>query len=143
MKVSEIMSRSVDLSAPTMTVREVAQRMKANDIGALPVGENDRLVGMITDRDIAVRVVAEGKDPTSCTVREAMSEGIYYCSEDSSVEDAARIMAEHQVHRLPVVNQDKRMVGIVATADIARAGVGSAEKRAMEGISEPSGQPRR
>lgn len=142
MKASEIMSRSVDLSDPNMTVREAAQKMKTNNIGALPVGENDRLVGMVTDRDIAIRVVAEGKDPNSCKVREAMSEGIYYCFEDSSVEDAARIMAEHQVHRLPIVNQDKRLIGIVATADIARA-QGDSAQRAVEGISEPSGQPRR
>jgi CBS domain-containing protein len=142
MKVSEIMSRSVEMVDPNTSVREAARRMRDEDIGALPVGDNDRLIGMITDRDIAVRVVAEGRDPDNATVREAMSEGIYYCSEDSSVEDAARTMAEHQVHRLPIVDQDKRMVGIVATADIARA-QGDSAQRAVEGISQPTGQARR
>lgn len=142
MKVSEIMSRSVEMVDPNTSLREAARRMRDQDIGALPVSENDRLVGMITDRDIAVRVVAEGRDPDNTRVREAMSEGVYYCSADSSVEDSARIMAERQVHRLPVVDQDRRLIGIVATADIARA-QGDSAQRAVEGISEPTGQARR
>src|SRR5919199_3510053 len=137
MQVKEIMTRSVDLVDPNTTVRDAAIKMRKDDVGALPVGENDRLVGMITDRDIVIRAVAEDKAPSQTTVRDLMSEGICYCFEDDAVDDAARVMAERQVRRLPVLNRDKRLVGIVAMADIARSGARKAEMQAIEGVSQP------
>jgi CBS domain-containing protein len=143
MQVKTIMTRSVDLVDPNTTIRDAAMKMRDDDVGALPVGENDRLVGMITDRDIAIRAVAENKAPSQTAVRDVMSEGICYCFEDDAVDDAARIMADRQVRRLPVLNRDKRLVGIVALADIARSGATKAEEQAIEGVSQPSDQARR
>ena len=142
MQVHDIMSRKVELTDPNMTIRDVARRMRADSIGALPVGENDRLVGMVTDRDIVVRAVAEERLPGNTSVREVMSENICYCFEDDNLEDAARIMAEHQVKRLPVLNRNKRLVGIVALGDIGRSGADCAQT-ALEGISQETGQTRR
>jgi len=142
MRISEIMTPDPELIDPTSSIRDAAQRMKNEDIGALPVGENDRLIGMVTDRDIAVRGVADGRDPTSTTVRDVMSEKIYYCFEDDDVEDAAKCMADNQVRRLPILNRDKRLTGIVSLADIAQTGA-ECEKTALEGVSEPSSEARR
>lgn len=142
MRVQEIMTRGAEVIDPNMMIRDAAQRMRADNIGALPVGENDRLVGMVTDRDIAMRAVAENKAPGTTSVREVMSNHVYCCYEDTDVEEAASTMAEHQVHRLPVLNQDKRLVGIVALADLARSG-SDAVKTAVQGISEPTDRPRR
>src|SRR5919106_1714308 len=97
MQVREIMETSVQMAHPNMTIRDVARRMRAENIGALPVRENDRLIGMVTDRDIVVRCVAEERSPSNTTVREVMSEGICYCFEDDEVEQAAEVMAMHQV----------------------------------------------
>src|ERR671914_2737775 len=105
MQVQEIMTRNVELTSPNMTVRDVARKMRADNVGALPVGENDRLVGMVTDRDIAMRGVAEDRSGGNTTVREVMSEHVYYCFDDDDVDQAASAMAEHQVHRLPVLNR--------------------------------------
>ncbi len=144
MQISEIMTPSVDLTDPTTKIEDAARKMREDDVGALPVGENDRLVGMVTDRDIVVRGIA-GDASGAQTVQQVMSEGIYYCFEDEPVERAGELMEEHQVHRLPVLNRDKRLVGVVALADLARSGAESeqAALRALKGISEPSGQPRR
>jgi CBS domain-containing protein len=136
------MTRDPELIDPTASIRDAAQRMKNEDIGALPVGENDRLIGMVTDRDIALRAVADGRDPSSTTVRDVMSEKIFYCFEDDDVEAAARCMADNQVRRLPILNRDKRLTGIVALADIAQTGE-ECEKTALEGVSEPSSDARR
>jgi CBS domain-containing protein len=113
-----VMSREVQVISPDATIREAAKAMLEGDFGMMPVGENDRMIGAISDRDIAVRAVAEGKD-SNAKVREVMSEGITWAYEDDSVEDAARIMSVHQIRRLPVVNRDKRLVGIVALGDFA------------------------
>ncbi|WP_026871297.1 CBS domain-containing protein [Inquilinus limosus] len=142
MQVQEIMHTSVQLADPNMTIRDVARRMRAENIGALPVGENDRLVGMVTDRDIVMRAVADERNPGTTTVREVMSEGICYCFEDDEVDRAAEVMAQHQVRRLPVLNRNKRLVGVVALADIGRSGEGAAES-ALKGISEPTEKERR
>ena len=143
MQISEIMTREVDLIDPNAMIREAAKRMREDNVGALPVGENDRLVGMVTDRDIVVRAVAEDRMPSQTSVRDVMSEKIFYCFEDNDLEAAAQCMADHQVRRLPVLNRDKRLVGIVSLADLARAGDEQAEKTALEGVSEPSQEPRR
>ena len=142
MKISEIMTSDPELVDPNASIREAAKRMRSENVGALPVGENDRLIGMVTDRDIAVRAVAEEKNPGTTSVREVMSEKVFYCFDDDDIEEAARCMAEHQVRRLPVLNRDKRLVGIVALADLAHTGE-ECEKIALEGVSEPTDEPRR
>lgn len=139
MKVSEIMTGTVELVSPETGVRDAAKRMADEDVGALPVGDDDELVGMVTDRDIAIRGVGEGKPIDGCTVAEVMSTGVLYCFDDADVADVADNMAQNQVRRLPVVNADKRLVGMVALADLARAGLG---ERAAVGISEPSAAAR-
>jgi CBS domain-containing protein len=116
--------------------------MRADNIGALPVGENDRLIGMITDRDITMRAVAEERSPGNTSVRDVMSEKIFYCFEDDDLEKAAKIMAEHQVRRLPVLNYNKRLVGVLALADLGRANPHAAED-ALAGISQSTDKPRR
>lgn len=137
-KLKDLMSPDVKVIAPDMTIRDAAIQMREGDFGMLPVGENDRMIGAITDRDIAIRAVAEGKDG-STKVRDVMSEGIAWVFEDQSVEEAAKIMSERQVRRLPVVDRNKRLVGIVALGDFA---VESSEIRpaaeALSEISKPS-----
>ena len=118
MKVSKCMTRDVELVSPTQTIREAAQMMAELDAGALPVQQDDRLVGMITDRDIAVRAVAQGKSPDTL-VREVMSDEVLYCFEDQEIGDVARNMGDVKVRRLPVVNRDKRLVGIISIGDLA------------------------
>lgn len=136
MQVKDVMSRDVKLTNPNDSLQEAAIAMRDGDFGALPVGENDRLVGMLTDRDITVRAVAEGKAPSSTRVREAMSEGIDYCFEDDDVEEAAKVMSKRQIRRLPVLNRDKRLVGILALADLAVESKGV--KPAAEALSDVS-----
>src|SRR5262245_25602386 len=118
MKVSEAMTRDVRVANPNETIRDVARVMAEINAGVLPVGENDRLVGMITDRDIALRAVAEGKAP-STKVRDVMSQEVLYCYDDQDVDEVARNMGDVQVRRLPVVNRDKRLVGIISLGDVA------------------------
>lgn len=142
MQVQEIMRPSVHMADPNMTIREAAQRMRTNNIGALPVGENDRLIGMVTDRDIVVRAIAEDRSPGDTTVRQVMSEGVCYCFEDDDVTRAAQIMAKYQVRRLPVVDREKRLVGFIALADLGRS-VDTAAQGALKGISEPTDKERR
>ena len=137
-KLKDLMSRDVKVISPDMTIRDAATQMREGDFGMLPVGENDRMIGAITDRDIAIRAVAEGKD-SSTKVRDVMSEGIAWVFEDQSVEEAAKIMSERQVRRLPVVDRNKRLVGIVALGDFA---VESSEiqpaAKALSEISKPA-----
>jgi len=118
MKVSECMTRDVRTVRPDQTVREAAQLMAEMDAGVLPVGEKDKLVGMITDRDIAIRAVAEGEGPDT-PVRNAMTHEVKYCFEDEDVGHVARNMGDLQVRRLPVLNRSKRLVGIVTLGDLA------------------------
>lgn len=142
MKVSEAMTPEVDIIDPNAAVRDAARRMRDDNVGALPVGENDRLIGMVTDRDIVVRGVAENRLGGTTAVRDVMSEHVYYCFEDDDLNHAAQIMAEHQVRRLPVLNRNKRLVGIVSLADLALNAT-EAGQHALQGVSEPSDQPRR
>ncbi len=139
MKVSEVMTRDVRLIEPTQTIREAARLMAEMDAGIMPVREGDRLVGMITDRDIAVRAVAEGKGPDT-PVREVMTEDVKYCYEDDDTTDVARNMADIQVRRLPVLTRDKRLVGIISLGDMAVTEGGSQAGEAVAGISQPGGQ---
>jgi CBS domain-containing protein len=142
MQVREIMHSGVHLADPDMTMRDAARRMRADNIGALPVGENDRLIGMVTDRDIVTRGTANGRLPGDTTVREVMSKGVCYCFEDDDVRNAAQIMARHQVRRLPALNRNKRLVGVVALADLCRA-EDIAAQGALKGISEPTDMQRK
>jgi CBS domain-containing protein len=119
MRVSEVMTRGAECIDPDATLQEAAAKMKLMDVGALPVCENDRLAGMVTDRDITVRSVSDGHDPCTDRVRDAMTPGVIYCTEDQDVAEAARLMQEHQVRRLPVLNRQKRLVGIVSLGDLA------------------------
>jgi CBS domain-containing protein len=137
-QLKDIMSRDVQVISPDATVAEAAQCMRDGDFGMLPVGENDRMIGAITDRDIAVRGVAEGKE-CSCQVRDVMSDGIHWAYEDEPVERAAEIMSQHQVRRLAIVSRDKRLVGVVSLADIAnRKSEKQPAAKVLEGVSEPA-----
>lgn len=143
MQVRECMTTGVKIINPDMTLREAAGLMREEDTGFLPVGENDRLVGSLTDRDITVRAVCEGKDPNTAKVREAMSEHIVYCFDDQDTGEAAEIMGEKQIRRLAVLNHDKRLVGVISLGDISgRARDQEAAENALEGISHPTGQSR-
>ena len=117
-KLSEVMSTDVQTISPDATIEEAAQEMRDGDFGVVPVVEDEELVGVITDRDIAIRAVAEGRD-SSTPVREVMSEGVVWASEDDTVEDAARIMSDHQIRRLPIVDSEQHLVGIVSLGDFA------------------------
>ena len=116
--VAAIMSKDVAWVGPDMSLQEAAQKMRALDIGCLPVGKDDRLIGMVTDRDIACRAVAEGEDPAKTPVSEAMSKGVIYCFDDQDIGEASHLMEKKQIHRLPVLNRQKRMVGIVSLGDL-------------------------
>ena len=136
-QLKDLMSREVQVINPDMTIGDAAKKMRDGDFGMMPVGENDRMIGTISDRDIAIRAVAQGKD-ASTKVRDVMTEGIAWAYEDDSVEHAATIMSKRQVRRLPVVNRDKRLVGIVALGDFA---VESSEiKPAAQALAEISKQ---
>jgi CBS domain-containing protein len=143
MEIREVMTCNVECIRPDATLKEAAERMRQLDIGPLPVCGNDRLVGMLTDRDIVIRVIAEGRDPTTTQVSDAMSPGVFYCFEDQDVSEAAEMMREKQIRRLLVLNRDKRLVGIVSLGDLA---VDTHDDQmaghALEGISEPC-EPRR
>jgi CBS domain-containing protein len=139
MKVKQAMTSEVRVASPEQTIREAAQLMAELDAGALPVAENDRLVGMITDRDIAVRAVAEGL-PADTPISAIMSREVLYCFEDQALDDVARNMGQVQVRRLPVVNRDKRLVGIVSFADLARTEQPTTVGRAVSHVSEPGGK---
>jgi len=117
-QLKDLMSRNVHVIDPDMTIEDAAKRMRDGDFGMLPVGENDRMIGTISDRDIAIRGVAERKD-AGTRVRDVMSQGVTWVYEDNSVEEAVVLMSEHQVRRLPVLDRNKRLVGIVALGDLA------------------------
>jgi len=139
MKIQDTMTRHVHIANPAMSLRQAARMMAEIDVGALPVGENDRLVGMITDRDIAVRAVAEGRGPET-PVREIMSLDVCYCFEDQELDEVAANMGDVKVRRLPVVNRDKRLVGIISLGDVALADdPEGAATSALCGVSEPGG----
>lgn len=136
--IKDVMSRDVQVISPDATIAEAAQCMRDGDFGMMPVGENDRMIGAISDRDIAIRAVAQGQG-ADAKVRDVMSDGVCWAYEDDPVERAAQLMSEKQIRRLPIVNRDKRLVGILALGDLA---VKETEKRpvveALSEISEPA-----
>ena len=140
MKIRDAMTRDVCMVRPDQTLRDAAHMMAELDIGALPVQENDRLVGMITDRDIAVRAVAEGWGADT-QIRKVMTNEIKYCYDDQDIEEVTRNMSDQRLRRLPVMNRDKRLVGILSLGDLAREGSTQDEAgEALCGISRPGGQ---
>ena len=140
MKISECMTHDVKLVNPDTPIRDAARYMLECDAGSLPVGDGERLVGMITDRDIAVRAVAHGRSPDT-PVREVMTEEVLYVFEDQSIDEVADNMSDVQVRRFPVVNRKKRLVGIVSLGDISQSEPDAAEM-ALERVSEPGGSHR-
>jgi CBS domain-containing protein len=141
MKVSEVMTPEVKSIHPQAGLPEAAMAMRTLDVGSLPVLEGDRLVGIVTDRDIAVRAVAEGRDLATALVGDVMTKTVVHVFEDQDVDDAVERMATWQVRRLPVVNRQRRLVGILSLADLAVNGRNSKDAgRALHGISQP-GRP--
>ena len=139
MKVSKIMSRDVTLLNPDQTICVAASLMAEIDAGALPVGENDRLVGMITDRNIVIRAVAQGRSADT-KVADVMSKEVLYCFDTDEIDDVARNMGKARVRRLPVVNRDKRLVGIVSLGDLARNDDATNIGQTMTRVSTPGGK---
>ena len=139
MKVSDVMTTNVATVRPDQTAREAASFMLSADAGSIPVTDGDRLVGMITDRDIAVRGVAKGYGPDT-PVRELMTDDVICVREDEDVEDVASKMSDAQVRRLPVVDSDERLCGIVSLGDLSREADEDCASEALEGVSERGGQ---
>ena len=138
MKVNEIITHDPQVIRPETALIEAAQKMKSLDIGMLPVCDGDRLVGVITDRDITVRGVAQGCDPKTARVQEVMTPEVIYCFDDEDVKEAAKKMEEKQVRRLPVLNREKRLVGIVSLGDLAvRTGKEKLAGDVLERVSKP------
>jgi len=135
MKVKELMHQGVTWVEPDTLVSTVAEKMRDEDIGAVPVGENDRLIGMVTDRDIAVRAFANGHDVAKLTARDVMSKGMIFCRDTEEVDDAVRIMEQKKVRRLPVINEDKRMVGMLSIGDISAGAPQSLSGEVMKAVS--------
>jgi CBS domain-containing protein len=139
MKVGQVMTTRVSWVGPDFTVAEIARRMRADDIGSVPVAHNDRLIGMVTDRDIVLRAVADGGEIERVTARQVMSASVLYCFEDENVATVLHNMGENQVRRLPVVDRDKRLVGVVSLGDLSRA----AHDKAGSALREISEKPAR
>jgi CBS domain-containing protein len=137
MKVREIMHNGVEWANPDTPVSEIANLMRETDIGAVPVGENDRLVGMVTDRDICCAVSMTGFDPKQTKARDVMSKGIHCCSTEDGIEDAVHHMETLKVRRLPVIDENKRMVGMLSLGDISRYASGRAMSEWAKGVSAP------
>src|SRR5256714_2145817 len=138
MQLKDVMTPGVEVIAPEASIDEAAEKMRHRDIGRLPVCDGEHLVGMLTDRDITVRAVAAGRDPLTTQVREVMTPDVVYGFEDQEVEDAAHLMAQYQIRRLPVLNRSKQLVGMVALGDLAvYAGTQPVTAEVLEQVSEP------
>ena len=138
MKVNEIMTGDAKAVRPENTLVEAAEVMRELDVGGVPVCDGRKLRGMLTDRDIAIRAVADGRDPRQTRVRDTMSDGIVHVFDDQDVEEAARLMAQHQIRRLPVIDHKKQLVGIVSLGDLSVHGSAEKSAEALRDVSEPS-----
>ena len=138
MKIKEIQTREPEVISPEAMICEAAQKMSEHDIGMLPVCDGERLVGAITDRDLVIRGLAKGYDPLNTKVKDVMTERISCCFEDDSIEDVARAMEEKQIRRMPILNRNKRLVGIVSLGDLA---VRSRNRELTEEVLEHVSQP--
>lgn len=136
MNVSKVMTTRVSWVGPDFTVSEVARRMRAEEVGALPVAHNDRLIGMVTDRDIVLRAVADGGDIERVTAKQVMTGPVLYCFEDDSISTVLKNMGDNQVRRLPVLDRNKRLVGVVSLGDLSLAAEQKAGGAALREISE-------
>ena len=141
MKVSEVMTRDVETVSPDQPVQEAARFMLSADAGSIPVTDGERLIGMITDRDIAVRGIAKGYGPDT-PVRELMTDDLVIARVDDDTDDIAARMSNAQVRRLPVVDEDERLCGIVSLGDLTQKASDSAAEQALEGVTEPGGDHR-
>ena len=139
MKVHEMMHKGIESVAPETPVVTLAKMMMQHDIGAIPVGENDQLIGMVTDRDIIVRAVANGKDISKLTARDVMTKGMIYCQDSEDVGDAVRIMESKKIRRLPVLNENKRMVGMLSLGDVSHAASHEIAAVVMKAVSAHHG----
>lgn len=138
MFVKDIMTKSVCTIPPNATLRDAARLMADQDCGILPVADEEKLIGMVTDRDIAMRGVAESKDPDGCTVGEIMTGEVKYLFDDETLEDLVRNMSDLQIRRLPVISRERRLVGIVSLADLAAKSDGVDANAALRSISRPA-----
>jgi CBS domain-containing protein len=135
MKVKQAMHKGVQWVSPGTPVAQLATLMREHDIGAIPIGENDRLIGMVTDRDIVCRCIAAGLNPATATARDVMTEGIVFCLDKQDLDDAARLMEMKKVRRLPVINGKKRMIGMLSLGDVYHAAPRPISEEAMQGVS--------
>ena len=139
-QIKDVMSQNYKWMAPDTPVSQVAKAMRDMDVGFMPLAENDKMIGMVTDRDITVRATAEGKDPAQTPARDVMTPKTYYCYDDQDVEEVCNNMGEIQVRRLPVVNRDKRLVGIVSLGDLSqsasRPNVGQTQQQITAGVQK-------
>jgi CBS domain-containing protein len=135
-KISELMTRNCEWVSPDTSAQQIAQKMKQLDCGFIPVGENDKLIGMVTDRDLALRCVAEGKNPQECQARDLMTEKTYYCYDDQDAKEICDNMSEIKVRRLPVVNRDKQLVGVVSMGDLAQYAAENETGETLKDITE-------
>jgi len=143
MQVKDVMTRNVECASPDDSIQTAARKMRDLAVGPLPVCEDDRLIGMVTDRDITLRGTAEGRDPKSSTVRQVMTPELVFCYEDQDVRDAADAMAVKQIRRLAVLNRDDRLVGIVSLGDLAvDAHDDKKAGQVLQAVSEPA-EPKR
>ncbi|MCI0745908.1 MAG: CBS domain-containing protein [Verrucomicrobia subdivision 3 bacterium] len=139
MKVRDISTKDPRVINPDATICEAARIMKQCDIGMLPVCDRQRLVGSITDRDLAIRAIAEGCDPLATKVKDIMTPSVFWCFDDQDIEEAAKLMEEKQVRRLPIVNRQKRLVGIVSLGDMAlRSQNDELTEEVLECVSQPA-----
>lgn len=143
-QIKDVMSPNFKWMAPDSPVAQVAQQMRDMDCGFMPLAENDKMIGMVTDRDITVRAIAEGKDPANTPARDIMTPKTYYCFDDQDVEEVCNNMGEIQVRRLPVVNRDKRLVGVVSMGDLAQAAsrtnVGQTQQQITAQVAQKNNQ---
>jgi CBS domain-containing protein len=140
MKLKEILTQDVEIIYPDDSLQTAAQKMRDRDIGFLPVCDGDRLIGVVSDRDIVVRVIAEGRDPKAMMGRNLETAPVIYCFEDQAVDEAARIMQENQIRRLVILSRgDKRLVGIVSLGDLATKGTADQSGEVLQSVSEPDG----
>jgi CBS domain-containing protein len=140
MKVKDIMTKEVEIVHPDDSLKDAAQKMRVRDVGFLPVCDGDRLVGVVTDRDITLKSTAEGTDPNTSIGRDVITSPVVYCFDDQDVKEAAELMEKHQIRRITVLSRDdKRLVGVVSLGDIARNGTKKVSAEVLESVSEPIG----
>lgn len=135
MKVRDAMHKEASWITPDTKLSEIAHRMIDEDIGALPVGEDDKLIGMVTDRDLALRGFGGGRDPSQATARDVMSSPIVFCPDDAELDEAVHLMEKKQIRRLPIIDDNRRMVGILSMGDVAAAASPSLCNEAMKSVS--------